>query len=125
MTGECFLVEVAHRDAATLLPIIQQHVRPGSIVYSDEWSSYHRINSSTRLVHKTVNHSLHFVNPVSGAHTQGIEGMWSCCKRMMREKTMHSKLFETYLPEFMWRKRFGDPLAFSNILQHISEQYPV
>ena len=34
-TGECFLVEVEHRDAAaTLLPIIQQFVRPGSIVYS-------------------------------------------------------------------------------------------
>ena len=30
-TGECFLVEVEHRDAATLLPIIQQFVRPGSI----------------------------------------------------------------------------------------------
>ena len=74
-TGECFLVEVEHRDAATLLPIIQQHVRPGNIVYSDEWSSCHRINSSTGLVHKTVNHTLHFVDPASGAHTQGIEGM--------------------------------------------------
>ena len=30
-TGECFLVEVEHKDAATLLPIIQQFVRPGSI----------------------------------------------------------------------------------------------
>ena len=37
---------------------------------------------------------------------------------------MHSKQFETYLPEFMWRKRFGGPLAISNILQHLSEQYP-
>ena len=31
-TGECFLVEVEHCDAATLLPIIQQYVTPGSIV---------------------------------------------------------------------------------------------
>ena len=37
MTGECFLVEVQQRDAATLLPIVQNFVRPGSIVYSDEW----------------------------------------------------------------------------------------
>ena len=125
-TGECFLVEVEHRDAATLLPIIQQYVRPGSIVYSDEWSSYRSLNTATGLVHNTVNHSLHFVDPATGAHTQGVEGMWSCCKRMLREeKTMHSKLFETYLPEFMWRKRFGGPLAFSHILEHISEQYPV
>ena len=115
-----------HRDAATLVPIIQQHIRPGSIVYSDEWSSYQSLNAATGLVHNTVNHSLHFVDPTTGAHTQGVEGMWSCCKRMLREeKTMHSQLFETYLPEFMWRKRFGGPLAFSNILKHIAEQYLV
>ena len=36
MTGECFLVEVQQRDAATLLPIVQNFVMPGSIVYSDE-----------------------------------------------------------------------------------------
>ena len=29
-----------------LLPIIQQYVRPGSIVYSDEWSSYRSLNRS-------------------------------------------------------------------------------
>ena len=62
-TGECFLVEVEHRDTATLLPIIQQHIRPGSIVYSDEWSSYQSLNAATGLVHNTVNHSLHFVDP--------------------------------------------------------------
>ena len=37
---------------------------------------------------------------------------------------MHSKLFDTYLPEFMWRRRFGGPSTFSNILKHIDEQYP-
>jgi len=29
-TDEAFLVEVNRRDAATLLPIIQQHILPGS-----------------------------------------------------------------------------------------------
>ena len=41
---------------------------------------------------------------------------------MREERTMHSQLFETYLPEFMWRRRFGGPEAFSNILKHIAEQ---
>ena len=127
ITGECFLVEVEHRDAATLLPLIQQYIRPGSIIYSDEWRSYHQIYATTGMTHMTVNHSLlHFVDPATGVHTQSVEAMWSSCKRVMREeRTMHSKLFDTYLPEYMWRRHFGGPEAFSNILSHIEEQYPI
>lgn len=36
-THEGFLFFVPSRDAATLLPIIQQHVRPGSIIHTDGW----------------------------------------------------------------------------------------
>ena len=93
LTGECFLVEVEHRDAATLLPLIQQYIRPGSVVFSDEWAAYRRITETTGMTHQTVNHSIHFVDPATGAHTQGVEGMWSCCKRLLREeRAMHSNL---------------------------------
>ena len=93
VSGECFLVEVQQRDANTLLPLIAQYIRPGSIVYSDEWSSYNQLSATKRLAHQTVNHSLHFVDPISGAHTQGVEAMWNSCKRMLREeRTMHSNL---------------------------------
>ena len=72
------------------------HVRPGSIVYSDEWSSYQSLNTATGLVHNTVNHSLYFVDPTTGAHTQGVEGMWSCCRGRKRQCTpSYSRL--TYL----------------------------
>ena len=70
LTGECFLVEVEHRDAATLLPLIQQYIRPGSVVYSDEWSAYNQLATVAGCNHQTVNHSLHFVDPNTGAHTQ-------------------------------------------------------
>ena len=75
-------------------------------------------STGSKHVHCTVNHSLYFVDPrdsielslidpATGAHTQGVEGMWSACKRMIcEEKTMHSKLFDTYLPEFMWHRKF-------------------
>ena len=61
------------------------HVRPGTIIYSDNRSAYNQLSAKTGSTHghHTVNHSLHFVYPVTGAHTQGLEGMWSSCKRMM------------------------------------------
>ena len=89
MSEECFLVEVQQRDANTLLLRITQYIRPGSIVYSDEWSSYNQISASTGLRHLTVNHSLHFVDPNTGAHTQGVE-------RMLREERT---IAEQYLHE--------------------------
>ena len=117
------LVEVQQRDANTLLVLIAQYIHPG-IVYSNEWSLYNQLSATTGLAHQTVNHSLPFVDPISGAHTQGVEAMWSSCKGMLREeRTMHSKLFVTYLPEFMWRRKFGGPSTFSNILKHIVEQF--
>ena len=63
-------MEVARRDAATLLPIITKYVGPGTVVYSDECSAYNQLSITTGSVHHTVNHSLHFVVPVTGAHTQ-------------------------------------------------------
>ena len=88
-------------------------------------AAYSQLSTTVGVVHRTVNHSLHFVDPVTGAHTQGVEGMWSACKRMMREETMNSQLFDTYLPEYMWRQKFGGPVAFGHIITHISEQYQV
>ena len=45
-SGESCLVEVVRR-AVTLLPLIAAHVRPGSIVYSNEWSAYNQLAATT------------------------------------------------------------------------------
>ena len=61
---------VPQRDARTLLPMIQQHVRPGTIFRSDEWQAYNRVQQLNPVAHQTVNHSITFVDPVTGVHIQ-------------------------------------------------------
>lgn len=62
------MVEVLSRDAATLLPIIDHWVAPGSIIWTDRWAAYGQLRNRPGMayVHGTVNHTLHFVDP--GVH---------------------------------------------------------
>ena len=126
-SSEAFMVDVQDRSAATFLHIILKHVRPGTNIISDEWRAYSQL-SSQGMSHQTVNHSVNFIDPSTGAHTQGIESTWAQTKRMMRrEGVMNTSrnLFPTYLQEFLWRRKFGDLDPFVTILQHVAEQYPV
>ena len=65
---------VPRRDVATLLPIIQQHVLPGTTIWSNEWAAYSRVAAIPGVAgHSVINHSLHFVDPVTGVNTQAVE----------------------------------------------------
>lgn len=120
---------VPQRTAATLLPIIQAHTAAGSIIHSDEWAAYNRIAALPNVAsHSTVNHSVTFVDPVTGTHTQNVESYWNRVKRKFkRMKGCHAHQLPSYLDEFMWRERKGRDKfdAYYNILEAIAAQYPV
>ena len=70
-----------NRDAATLLPIISAHTAPGSVVHSDQWAAYRRVVTlPTVAAHGVVKHSITFVDPTTGVHTQHIESYWNRVK---------------------------------------------
>ena len=115
---------VQTRDAATLLPIIQRHVAPGTVIHSDQWRTYTRVAGLPPVVsHQTVNHSINFVDPTTGVHTQHIESYWNRVKiKLKRMRGCHIRQLPGYLDEFMWRERHGvtGEDAFANILRDIA-----
>ena len=119
---------VAARDATTLLPIINSHVASGTIVHSDEWAAYNRLPNVNS--YSSVNHSITFVDPITGTHTQHIESYWNRVKIKLQLKHMkgcHENQIASYLDEFMYRESYGNTAreAFNNILSDIADQYPV
>ena len=112
-----------------LLPIIQQHVRPGTVVWSDEWAAYRRVQQLPAVSqHGTANHSIEFVNPSTGVHTQSIESYWNRVKtKFKRMKGVQCTMMSSYLDEFMWRERHGrtDSAALRSLCRDISTRYPV
>lgn len=74
------IFKIVHcRSARNLMPLIKKHIRQGSSVISDGWRSYRNLQNEG-YDHRIVNHKEHFVDPVTGAHTQNLERLWGVCK---------------------------------------------
>ena len=108
-TNKIFATPVDDRSAGTLLPLIQEHVLPGTTIYSDCWAAYNGIqNLPERYVHCTVNHSQNFVDPIMGIHTQNIEKYWLTMKEMRnRHNGVQRSEVESYVAEAVWRHNEG------------------
>ena len=51
-----------------LVSIIKENINPGTTIISDCWRAYNSL-SEEGFKHLMVNHSVNFVDPESGAHT--------------------------------------------------------
>ena len=49
-----------------------------------------------------VNHTNNYVDPITGAHTQTIEGLWRHCKQFLPDYGLKPKDLDSYLSAFMW-----------------------
>ncbi|KCZ74252.1 hypothetical protein H311_04784 [Anncaliia algerae PRA109] len=120
-TFECFFVRIEDKREDTLLPIIRQHVREGSIIYTDCLRSYNNLNLYGYL-HNTFNHSRNFIDPGTGACTNHIESMWQKLKAKSKERFgTHRSTLDSHIFEFIWRKKFSR--RFSVYVSHIIEEY--
>ena len=96
---KCFFKVVKQRDARTIDRIIQRYVKQGSTIITDMWRGYGNVRSRYR--HIKVNHGENFVDPISGAHTNTIEGTWNGVKLKIQSRNRDEKFIDDYLLEFV------------------------
>lgn len=115
-----FLVSVTNRNFDTLRNIILQHVAPGSNVITDMWKGYSNLES-LGLSHCTVNHSLYFKDPMTGACTNTVEGTNNALKMSIPIRNRTQTGIVDHLGEFIWRRQNKDRLfdAFVEALRDI------
>ena len=102
-----------------------------TVIYNTEYSplkvqSLPNVSSHSTVNH-SVNHSVHFVDPITGVHTQNIESYWNRVKyKIKKMKGVLGDKIPEYLDEFLWRERYGKDSeeAFANIITDIATRYP-
>ena len=120
---KCFLVPVEKWDEQTLLPIIQKWIEPGTIIVSDCWKAYCKLETHG-YEHQTINHSKEFENK-DGDHTNKIEGHWRLAKCKLAKFGVRKHLFSIYLAEFIWRYMHCNEDLFRLFLNDVKCMPPV
>ncbi|HUC51696.1 MAG TPA: IS1595 family transposase, partial [Xanthobacteraceae bacterium] len=102
--GDVLTRHVLGRTQAEVIPHMQQYVKKGSKVYTDDWVGYLALTERAGFEHESVNHSAkeHVRDDV---HTNTIEAFWANVKRGIKGTYVwvSRKHLQTYLREFEYR----------------------
>jgi ISXO2-like transposase domain len=111
------LVPVDFRDKKTLEDILLTYVHKESIVISDCWKAYNELKNNFAQ-HLTVNHKKNFKDPITGVHTNTIEGNWSGIKQQTPINFRTKEKVQLYLIRFMMRRNYNEPI-FNTLLKFL------
>ena len=101
--GKVVAMKVEDTKGATLMPIVSQFVKEGTVTYTDEHAGYVGLNAN--YSHMIVNHGKREFVRCKDIHTNSIEGFWGHFKRVIFS-TYHcvSKDYvQRYIDEQMYR----------------------
>lgn len=116
---------VPNVKSPTLRAVIRQHVHPGTVVYTDAYSSYARVRADGYR-HRRLDHAQRFVR--GQTHTQSIEGYWGHVKPQLvaRHRSVSPEHLSRYLAEadFKFNTR-NEPDFIGLVLQKLIEPYPL
>lgn len=92
---------VSDRKHQTLIPLIQEHTRKGSLYYTDDHTAYATLNLIGK--HNPILHS-NREYAREDTHINGIEGFWSYAKTWLYSyRGVHKDYFHLYLKEIEFR----------------------
>jgi len=98
--GKVFTFPISSRNEKTLIPIIEQHIKPGSLYYTDDWHAYSSL--SIRGNHVVIRKEKG--RPKGRNHLNGIEGFWSFAKHWLYQyRGIPKHHFHLYLKEIEFR----------------------
>ena len=105
--GKVYTQIIPDAKSNTLVPIIRSKVVPDSVVYTDCWAGYNKLDSSG-FRHYRINHSQLFADKKN--HINGIENFWNQAKRHLRKfNGIPKENFHLFLKECEWRFNTPDP----------------
>ena len=122
--GLVYAQVVPNVQRKTLFPIIEEKVRKGSTVITDDLNVYDTLYENYE--HKTVPHGRH-IYAVNGYHTNSIEGFWSQIKRGIKGiyHLASPKHLQKYCKEFVFRyntRKQTDADRFNDFLGGFTER---
>ena len=124
-SGKVVIFTVDRRSADVLIPKIEAHVAPGATIFSYDWRAYHRLPRHG-YDHQIVVHKYNFVDPITGVHTNSIEGFWGNAKNPFKAK--HGVLahqLNAHLDETMFRWNKKGENMFEVMMELIGQYYDV
>ena len=125
VTGAMKMFEVPDRKRDTLIAIIKQNVDAGTTIYSDSFRPYW-ILMDEGYNHRMVNHEHFYVDPITGVHTNTIEGLWGVVKSKIKTlRGVYRHTLQWHLDEFVFRRSFikNHNQAFELIAKAVGKYY--
>ena len=119
--GKVYTQIIPDASGATLMPIMQDKIKPDSIVYTDGWTGYNILDVS-EFKHWRINHSQTFAKGRN--HINGIENFWNQAKRHMRKfNGIPKETFVLFLKECEWRFNNPNPKTQLKQIKQWVKQY--
>ena len=126
LNHKCYIEFVQKRDVNTIIPIITRHVANGCTINTDGAKVYKHLDYMN-YVHNSVVHKNHYVDPITGHHSNWIENLWANLKIKLKSlRGSQGHMLDGHIDEYMYkynRKNEGD--LFTILLQDIALFYPI